>query len=99
MLSQPREQRTRGSVEIRGISAFEQARRQRAREDLAVLDTPLVEAVQVPDDAFHEDLVLVHRDELTELTRCEPRKKEHAGRAISRQSLVRSAGHRVSERK
>jgi len=36
------------------------------RQLLAELDTPLIERVDVPDDALHEHLVLVERDELTQ---------------------------------
>src|SRR5664279_1306262 len=42
------------------------------RKHLAELDAPLVERVDVPDDALHEDAVLVERDQRTERLRRQP---------------------------
>src|SRR6266478_2122624 len=47
------------------------------------LDTPLVEAVDVPDHALHEHLVLVERDQPSEVARCAPFEEQHARRAVA----------------
>jgi len=60
----------------------------RACQLLAQLDAPLVEWVGVPDDALHEDLVLVTRNEPAERARRQARKQEQADRTVAGVRLV-----------
>ena len=48
------------------------------RELLAELDAPLVEAVDVPDHALSEYLVLIQRDQAAEVARVEPLEAQRA---------------------
>src|SRR6478672_10369622 len=59
------------------------------RERLAELDAPLIEAVDRPDHALNEDLVLVERDQRSEAMRREPPVQDRGGRPISREQLMR----------
>src|SRR5436309_1591256 len=58
-------------------------------ELLAELDAPLVEAVDVPDHALGEHLVLVERDQPAEMARVELVEIEQARGPVSRGLLVR----------
>src|SRR4051812_17991785 len=69
------------------------ARRFELREDgvrelLAELYAPLIEAVDVPDDALDEDLVLVGGDERAERARRDLLHEDRARRAIAGEDLV-----------
>ena len=70
-------------------------------ELLAEFDAPLVEGVDVPDDALGKNLVLVHGDQHAERFRRELREHDRVGRAIAGEDLVRDqlfervAGHAV----
>src|SRR2546430_15467816 len=88
-----------GVLDSRRVSALEQSRQQRAGEVLAVLHPPLVETVQIPDDAFGEHFVLVQRDECAERARSEALEKHGARRAISGEGLVRRVRRGVAEGK
>src|SRR5690606_20179800 len=50
---------------------------------LAQLDTPLIERVDPPDHALHEDLVLVEGDQGAEAARIEPPQQDRIGRLIA----------------
>merc|ERR1719198_1447338 len=56
---------------------------------LSELDTPLVEAVDVPDDSLHENLMFVHGDESAESVGAQLIEHERVGRLIAREDLVR----------
>src|SRR6266702_3858827 len=58
-------------------------------EDLAELDAPLVERVDVPDRALREDLVLVQGDELAEHGRGQPGGDDRGGRVVALEDAVR----------
>lgn len=58
-------------------------------ERLAQLDAPLVEAVDVPDDALSEDLVLVGGDEGAESEWSQLLDHNRVGGAVSGEHLVR----------
>ncbi len=58
-------------------------------QHLAQLDAPLVERVDVPDDALGEDAVLVERDELAERFRREPLGEDGVRRAVALEDPVR----------
>src|SRR5690606_1121928 len=60
------------------------------REPLPELDAPLIERVHVPDDALHEDLVLVERDELAERLGIEPLEQDQCAAAIPRIAAMRA---------
>ena len=55
---------------------------------LAELDAPLVEAVDVPDHALDEDLVLVERDQRAQAVRRELLVEDRGGRAVAGEDLV-----------
>ena len=59
-----------------------------AGEDLAELDAPLVEGVDVPDDALGEDLVLVEGDEGAEGAGGELVGEEGVGGVVALEGLV-----------
>ncbi|KAI6752012.1 hypothetical protein HG531_006708 [Fusarium graminearum] len=59
-------------------------------QDLAQLDTPLVEAVDVPDSTLSEGEVLVVDDQSTQLGRANGTTDENrGGRSVTQESLVR----------
>src|SRR5690606_32527723 len=58
------------------------------RELLAELDAPLIERIDVPDDALGEHLVLVEGEELAQRSRIEPGKENHGARPIAGMHLV-----------
>ena len=78
-------------VELRFRVAFELSD-DLLREHLAQLDTPLVEGVDVPDDALGEDGVLVECDQLAEGFGCEDFGEDGIRRAIAFENLVRDEG-------
>ena len=59
------------------------------RELLAELDSPLVKGVDAPDDALHEDLVLIHRDQLAERAGGELLEQDAVGGPVALEVLVR----------
>src|SRR5215470_3964055 len=95
--AQPREQRPRRRVEAGFVAALEQPGSEHAGERLAVLDSPLVEAVEVPDDSLDEDLVLVRREQRPEGSRRDALEEQHARRAVAGKRLVRFAWRRVAK--
>src|SRR6476620_4023867 len=58
-------------------------------QGLAQLNAPLVERINVPDDALRENGVLVERDELAEHFRREPFGKNHVRWAIALEHSMR----------
>src|SRR3954454_7266172 len=62
------------------------------RKFLAQLYTPLVEAVDVPQHALHEHLVLIERDQPAEVPRVEPFELQQARGPIARILPVRRQG-------
>src|SRR5213079_2311428 len=60
------DQGLRRGVEAGDLGAFGEGGLHALGEDLAELDAPLVEGVDVPDGALDEDLLLVEGDELAE---------------------------------
>src|SRR5262245_3343990 len=72
----------------RGIGRRNDGRRQRGRELLAELHAPLIEWIDVPDHALHEDLVLVPRNETAEHAWREPRKQHQADRPVAGLGLM-----------
>src|SRR3989338_2857377 len=58
-------------------------------ELFAELNTPLIERIDIPDDALDEDLVFVHGNEETESVGSETRKEKAVGRTIAREYFLR----------
>ena len=58
-------------------------------QDLAELDTPLVEAVDVPDSTLGEGEVLVVDDQSTKSGRCDLVSQDGGGGAVAQEGLVR----------
>ncbi len=54
-------------------------------ENLAQLDAPLIERIDVPHRRLHQHLVLVQRDQRAERTRSERIEKQRAGRTVARE--------------
>src|SRR3546814_9416359 len=69
-----------------------QQRQQLAGELLAELDAPLVEGVDAPDAALHEDLVLVEGDEAAEGARVQSAVDQGVARPVPGKDLVRQIG-------
>ena len=67
-----------------------QLRDDAAGELLAELNAPLIEAVDVPDDALDENLVLVHRDESAEGLRGNLLHKNGVRRTVALEDLERN---------
>jgi MFS transporter, PAT family, beta-lactamase induction signal transducer AmpG len=61
-------------------------------QHLAELDAPLVEAVDAPDHALHEHLVLVEGDQLAEHRRRQLGQQDRGGRPVARE---RPVGHEL----
>ena len=59
------------------------------RQLLAQLDSELIEGVDVPDRALHEDLVLVHGNEHAEDARGDLLDQDRVGRAVAAEDLER----------
>src|SRR5271157_586852 len=59
-------------------------------KDLAELDAPLVERIDVPDSALGKDAVLVESDELAERRWCQLLQQNRVGRPIA---FERAVGH------
>src|SRR5262245_24087907 len=57
-------------------------------QHFAQLYTPLVEGVDVPDDALGEDGMLVESDELAKRIRCEPLGEDRVRRAVACEDSV-----------
>ena len=70
-------------------SARPGVRRPHRGQLLAELDAPLVERIDVPDDALHKDLVLVHGDQRAEVVRRHLGVEDRVGRAVALKDLVR----------
>ena len=73
----------------RGLLLAFQFRDNALRQHLAQFHAPLVEAVDVPDDALGEDRVLVECNELAECSRRESLGKKGVGWAIALEHPVR----------
>ena len=56
---------------------------------LAQFDAPLIKGVNAPDGALDEDLVLVQRDQRTEVERVDAVEREDIARAVTGDHLVR----------
>ena len=74
-------------------------RQQACRQRLAELHAPLVEGVDVPDRALHENLVLVERDQPAERLGVEPAVEQRVGRPVARKDLVRQRAARAPRRR
>src|SRR5207249_2897153 len=79
--------------------ARRQLGRDAIRQRLAELHAPLVEGVDAPDRALHEDLVLVERDEGAEHGRREPLGEDRVGGAVARERAVRDRQRRHAFRR
>ena len=79
----------RGVVREGGLLLGDEFAHDLLREDLAELDAPLVEGVDVPDDALDEDLVLVERDERAEREGRELVGEQRVRRAVAGEGLLR----------
>src|SRR5713101_4791401 len=49
-------------------------------QHLPQLDAPLVERIDIPDSALHEDLMLVERDQLSQRLRCQRSEERRVGK-------------------
>src|SRR3712207_312843 len=77
-----------GTVVIANRLAPREFRKNPRGKLLAELDSPLVEAVQVPDDALNENLVFVEGDQGAEPERGQPAVEDRGGRPVSLEDLV-----------
>src|ERR1700674_472895 len=59
------------------------------RQHLAELDAPLIERIDVPDDALHEDAVLVEGDDCAKGLRRQPLREQGVGRPVAFEDAVR----------
>src|SRR5690606_577985 len=83
-----REQAAGGAVLVSRRAGVADHRLQACGELLAKLDAPLVETVDVPDRAFHEDAVLIKGKNAPEVARIKPAIEERCGGAVAGKSLV-----------
>src|SRR5437667_11799849 len=74
----------------RGLRLALELRNDPLGEHLAQLDAPLIERVDVPDDALGEHAVLVERDELSERLRREPLGEDRVRRTIALEHSMRN---------
>ena len=68
---------------------FRQRRLNAAGQDLAQLHAPLVEGIDPPDDAFHEDHVLVQDQQPAEVRRRQAVQKHYDGGPVARHHAMR----------
>src|SRR5690606_38065522 len=64
-------------------------------QHLSVFHAPLVEGVDAPDQALHEYLVLIQREQRTQRVRGKPLKNDQIGRAPATMQAVAPAIQRV----
>src|SRR5215470_4959789 len=53
------------------------------RQNFPQFNAPLIEWVNVPDDALSEDCVLIQGDKLSQCGRCETFRQDHVGRTVT----------------
>lgn len=70
-------------------SSLQKLRQDGVGQLLAQLHTHLVEGIDVPDNALHENFVLVEGDEASEHARGEAVVHKGVGRTVARKNLVR----------
>ena len=78
---------TYGRIVASHILGLLELRKDRLRQDLAELDTHLIEGVDAPDDALGEDLVLVERNERAERCRGHLREEDAVAGTVAREDL------------
>src|SRR6059058_5767544 len=74
----------------RGLRLVLELRNDPLGQHLAQLDSPLIERVDVPDDALSEHAVLVERDELSERLRRQPLGEDRVRGAITLEDPMRN---------
>src|SRR6266850_4570064 len=74
----------------RGFGRTFEFRNDALRQDLAQLNAPLIERIDVPDDTLRENRVLVESNELAQRLRCEPLSHDGVGRAVAFEDAVRN---------
>lgn len=94
MLEIPADQAVRarivGKFHVRVLFALFEFRDDLLRELLAEFNAPLVEAVDVPDNALRKDLVFVESDQGSESLRIDRIDEEAVCRLVAFENLVRS---------
>src|SRR6185503_21292074 len=66
------------------------------RELFAQLDTPLVEGIDAPQYAEHEGLVLVQRDQLSQMVGVELAQQDAVARAVAGEAAMGGQGARLA---
>src|SRR5262249_8256572 len=92
--SAPDERVRRRIVREPELAARRQLRRDTRGQRLAKLDTPLIERVDAPDRALHEDLVLVERDERAQRHRRQLLGQDRVGGPIAFERAMGNLGRR-----
>src|SRR5678815_467387 len=72
-----------------GLCRTFQFRNNALRQNLPQLYAPLVERIEIPDDALREDVMLVERNQLPQSRGCEPFSEDHVRWPVALKDAVR----------
>src|SRR6185503_7943110 len=73
----------------RGLCRTLELRDNALRQNLPQLHAPLVERIEIPDDALREDVMLVKRDKLPYSRGCQPFSEDHVRWPVAVEHAVR----------